>query len=120
MKTVRATFPGGALWLDKLRFINDCKHEACLQTLFTMNYISLTFLLFCNFFASTALVLDDGKLPRQTFKAAVYEHFAVLPPNRQTKVYRDVALANMMKNLEVYKIQADAAGRMRVWMGFTD
>ena len=77
-----------------------------------MNYISLMFLLFWNFFASTALVLDDGKLPRQTFKAAVYEHFVVLPPNRQTKVSRDVALANMMENLKVYQTQADAAGRM--------
>ena len=48
------------------------------------------------------------------------KHFVVLPPNRQTKVSRDVALAIMMKNLEVYKIQADAAGRMRVWMGFTN
>lgn len=49
---------------------------------------------------------------QQTFKAAVYEHAVVLPPNRETKVSRSEALANMMKNLEIYRKQAEIAGSL--------
>ena len=45
-----------------------------------------------------------------TFRAAVYEHAVVLPPSRETPVSRTVALENMMKNLEIYRLQAEIAG----------
>ena len=46
----------------------------------------------------------------RTFRAAVYEHAVVLPPSRETPVSRTVALENMMKNLEIYRLQAQIAG----------
>ena len=45
-------------------------------------------------------------LRAQTFKAAVYEHNVTLPPSSSFPVSRDVALKNMMVNLEVYKNRA--------------
>lgn len=49
---------------------------------------------------------------QQTFKAAVYEHAVVTPTDPETIVSRDEALANMMKNLDTYRIQAEIAGNM--------
>ena len=48
---------------------------------------------------------------RTTYKAAVYEHAVILPPDPLTPVSRTTALNNMMKNLNIYQKQAEIAAK---------
>ncbi|XP_012934897.1 pantetheinase [Aplysia californica] len=45
----------------------------------------------------------------KTYRAAVYEHDVIVPAKTNTPVTRREALENMQKNLDVYKVQAEAA-----------
>ncbi|CAG2205197.1 VNN [Mytilus edulis] len=49
-----------------------------------------------------------------TFRAAVYEHAVIIPTERKAWVDRSTALENMMKNFEIYKVQAEIAGKQNV------
>ncbi|KAL5014697.1 hypothetical protein ScPMuIL_008967 [Solemya velum] len=60
------------------------------------------------------LLHADRCLMEGTFRGAVYEHAIIVPKNALTKVTRQTALDNMMKNLEVYKTQAELANRKGV------
>ena len=46
-----------------------------------------------------------------TYRAAVYEHAVILPPEHELPVNRSKALENMMKNVEIYTKQAVIAGQ---------
>ena len=48
---------------------------------------------------------------RTTYKAAVYEHAVILPPDPLTPVSRTTAVNNMMKNLNIYQKQAEIAAK---------
>ena len=54
---------------------------------------------------------NTGTRTRTTFKAAVYEHAVILPPDPLTPVSRTSALNNMMKNLDIYQKQAEIAAK---------
>ncbi|XP_052083547.1 pantetheinase-like [Mytilus californianus] len=49
-----------------------------------------------------------------TFRAAVYEHAVIIPTERKAWVHRSTALENMMKNFEIYKVQAEIANKQNV------
>lgn len=72
---------------------------------FKMN-IRRYILVFCLIFIGKTFAYNDT-----TFRAAVYEHPIIFPKGVKSWVNRSVALANMMKNVKSYNVQADLAGK---------
>ena len=60
---------------------------------------------------SNACDKNYAKPDMGTYKAAVYEHAVILPEDTIFPVPRKVALENMMKNLDIYRQQAEAAAK---------
>ncbi|XP_071180072.1 pantetheinase-like [Mytilus edulis] len=64
-------------------------------------------IVFC-FYSST------NSLASNKYKGAVFEHSVIMPENTKVWVNRSYALENMMKNIDVYQIQAMKAGKEKV------
>lgn len=92
--------------------LQSSKHRQMSQT-GVPGLVWLAFFL-CGYGASAFESEDTEITPQKTFKAAVYEHAVVLPSERTIAVSRATALANMMRNLETYREQAELAGSMAV------